>query len=64
MNEYRVGAKVDFQSNIYTIVKDEGQSLVVKRMGSKSPISIPKSQAKLLFEEGRTNFDINRSLNG
>jgi len=64
MNEYRSGKKVDFQSTIYVIISDEGNSLVVKRPGSNSPISIPKSQAKLLLEEGRSDYDTKQSLNG
>lgn len=64
MNNYRPGAKVDFQSNTYIIIKVDGDSLIVKRAGSSYPIEIPKSKAKLILEEGRSSFDINKSLNG
>lgn len=63
-NEYQAGRLVEFQSTTYRIVKDEGDSLLVKRSGSNTPISIPKNQSRPLLEEGKTPYDSSRSLNG
>lgn len=58
------GSKVVFQNDVYTVVSDEGDSLVVKRAGSRTPISVPKSQVRKVFQEGRSEFDTSTRLNG
>lgn len=64
MKNYQPGELVDFQGNTYSVVKEEGEALVVKRAGSHEPISIPKNQAHSLLEEGRTPYNVNSKLNG
>lgn len=65
MDKIKCGTKVEFQGNIYLVIEDPGDnSLLVKRGGSRTPISIPKSQARVVVQEGRVQFDVSRKLNG
>lgn len=64
MDKIVPGTKVDFQNAVYVVAKDEGDSLLASRQGSNYKVSIPKSQAKLILEEGRSPYNVGKSLNG
>ena len=64
MDKIKYGTKVVFQNEVYTVIEDPlDDSLLVKRGGAKTPISIPKKDAEIVFQEGRS-LNPQRKLNG
>ena len=64
MSDFNYGALVDFQGETYSVVKDEGDSVLAKRAGAHEPITLPKDQVRPILQEGRAPYDLNKKLNG
>jgi len=61
VKKYKIGQKVVYNRDVYSIVDFDGSndSLIVKRVGQSTPITIPSDQAHPIMEEGKDD-DINR----
>lgn len=66
MSDFPNGCRVTYNNENYIVVAVEGEGLLVKRMGSDAMITIPKTKARKVLEEGK-DTSINRNahrLNG
>ncbi len=66
MSDFPNGCRVIYNNENYIVVAVEGEGLLVKRMGANTMITIPKSKAKRVLEEGKdTEIDrVKNKLNG
>lgn len=65
MSDFKPGDRILFQNEVYQVVGPDGPgALSVLRSGSRTPISIPENQAQKIFQEGRSEYNTSKKLNG